>query len=386
MGTIYYGLAGEGHGHSARASVIIEHLRRRHQVVVLTFGKSLRVLQNKYAPGELDIRKVPGLYLRYGWFGRMSPTRTVLSGAASLPGLAAQASELAKELEKEATLVISDFEPISLKAAAQAGVPSVSIDHQRFLQACAFDHLPWQARAKIAAMAGVIDHVYGRPARMIISGFQLPPLRSAYSHAHTVGALIREELFTARPEHHEQLLVYVRRKCPRSVLTALEACGRPVRLYGLGAHPRSGSINFCEVSQEGFAEDLVRCNAVITTSGNQLIGEAFHLKKPVLAFPEPGNFEQHINATLLNASGGGRAVSHRNFSPQVLSQFLTEVDAYREVLNSRESSGNRRVLQLVDSLLNHRGPTAVGGKDARLTSDAQREISPGARPARHCTS
>ena len=67
---------------------------------------------------------------------------------------------------------------------------------------------------------------------------------------------------------------------------------------------------------------------MITTAGNQLIGEAFYLRKPCLAFPEPGNTEQHINAALIQQSGGGLATSHRRFSVELLAGFLGDLDAY----------------------------------------------------------
>jgi len=61
----------------------------------------------------------------------------------------------------------------------------------------------------------------------------------------------------------------------------------------------------------------------VTTAGNQLIGEAIHLGKPVLAMPEPGNYEQHINAHFVRESGAGMVVDE----PQALT-----VDALRRFL------------------------------------------------------
>jgi len=42
------------------------------------------------------------------------------------------------------------------------------------------------------------------------------------------------------------------------------------------------SLSFHPVDNDAFVRDLVTCEAAITTAGNQLIGEAFHLGKPVL--------------------------------------------------------------------------------------------------------
>ena len=45
--------------------------------------------------------------------------------------------------------------------------------------------------------------------------------------------------------------------------------------------------------------------AVVSTAGNQLVGEALYLGKPVLVMPERVNFEQAINAHYLEQSGAG---------------------------------------------------------------------------------
>lgn len=351
MGTIYYGLAGEGHGHAARATPIIEHLRQRHRVVVLTFDKALSLLAPRYAGSDVEVRGILGMQLHYGSFNRMSPTKTLLRGLPRLRELRRQSKLFAEELAREASLVISDFEPLTLRAAAHAGVPSLSIDHQRFLQACSFDAMPLAARAKIASMAFVIDHVYGQPESMLISGFHLPPLRPQFRHAQTVGPLIRRQIENATPVEDDHVLAYVRRSCPPLVLRALSRSPVPIRLYGLGAHADHGAIRFCPVSEDGFVADLASCRAVVTTAGNQLIGEAFHLRKPVMAYPEPGNLEQHINAHLLSESGGGQATSHRLFDDHSLPSFLERIDGYRHRLLEIGGSGNARVLQLVDRRL-----------------------------------
>ncbi len=361
MGTVYYGLAGEGHGHGARASTVIEHLRLRHRVVVLTFGKALAMLRPQYAGTDVEVREIPGMHLEYGAFDRMSPTKTILRGARVQFTLERRARQLADELRAGASLVISDFEPLSMRAAQIAKVQSLSIDHQRFLQACAFDDLPLDARAKIAAMAWVIDRVYGKPQHMIVSGFYLPSLRSNYRRAQTAGALIRNEILEAQASDGDHLLTYVRRNCPRSVLRVLERSPRPVRLYGLGQRPSAGAITYRDVSKEGFIQDLASCKAVITTAGNQLIGEAFHLSKPVLAFPEPGNLEQHINAHLLHKSGGGLASSHRAMDERLLDGFLQELPHYRQRLLQIGGSGNAKVFRIVDDMLTSESTVPAAG-------------------------
>jgi UDP:flavonoid glycosyltransferase YjiC (YdhE family) len=60
----------------------------------------------------------------------------------------------------------------------------------------------------------------------------------------------------------------------------------------------------------------------VCTAGNQLVGEALHFGKPVLACPEVGNREQEINARLLAASGAGCWMPFDRLDERALREFL----------------------------------------------------------------
>ena len=56
---ILYGVAGEGFGHSSRASVIGDYLQKKgHEIKIVTYGQAYEVLKDKF-----DIFKVRGLHL-----------------------------------------------------------------------------------------------------------------------------------------------------------------------------------------------------------------------------------------------------------------------------------------------------------------------------------
>ncbi len=359
-----------------RAQTIIEHLRQQHEVVVLTFGQALEMLHPIYAGTEVQVRDIGGMYLEYNRWGRMSPTKTLLLGlpyALRMPRLVRQ---LRDELRiKRAALVISDFEPVSMRAASAAGIPVLSIDHQRYLETCRLDQLPSLQRLKIWGMNFVIRRIYGVPDQMVVSGFHLPELKRAFRHVHTAGVLLRDEVRLANIRHGEHLVVYLRRNCPQRVLDVLHESALPVHVYGLGRRESRGLVEFRQVSPSAFVEDLASSKALITTAGNQLIGEALYLLKPVLAFPEPGNFEQQINGHLLNESGGGRAVSHREFSQTLLQDFLGQLDSYRAQIKRDEVSGNEKIFGLLDQHLGARmrAQTQPPTRATRTSADGRLE-------------
>jgi uncharacterized protein (TIGR00661 family) len=118
-----------------------------------------------------------------------------------------------------------------------------------------------------------------------------------------------------------------------------------VRIYGLGARPNSGRLRFFDIDPNRFVSDLAHCRGLVCTAGNQLIGEALYLQKPVLALPEPKNFEQEINGHYVAQNGIGLVADMLKVTPFDVSRFIDHVDAFRNNMDSSFANGNRLVLE-----------------------------------------
>jgi uncharacterized protein (TIGR00661 family) len=167
--------------------------------------------------------------------------------------------------------------------------------------------------------------------------------------------LLSAALRRATVEAGEQLLVYLRRHPPRGLVPALAKLGVPTRVYGLGARSPQGRLSFHAVG-EPFLEDLARCRALVTTAGNQLVGEALYLRKPVLALPEAGNFEQALNAWLLHQSGLGEAHGAPSIDAPRVSRFLDRAESWRARIDPRRHDGTATVLSALDRCLGASAP------------------------------
>ena len=86
------------------------------------------------------------------------------------------------------------------------------------------------------------------------------------------------------------------------MIEILADCGLPVKVYGLGERESIGQL-FSPIDELQFVEDLANCRAVISAAGNQLIGEALHLGKPMFVLPEGSHGEQSINGFFLRTMG-----------------------------------------------------------------------------------
>lgn len=62
-------------------------------------------------------------------------------------------------------------------------------------------------------------------------------------------------------------------------------------------------LRFFPNSEHDFITSLASCRGVISSAGHQLISECLHLQKPMLVIPESGQYEQQLNAEMLEKTG-----------------------------------------------------------------------------------
>jgi uncharacterized protein (TIGR00661 family) len=327
---------------------MVDVLRRDHRVVVLAAGDAHPVLARAFAGNGVRVEAIPGLRFRYNRRGHLAPLATALAATLYVrrfPQLLARARELLSE--ERADLAITDFEPSLARAARSTGVPFISLDHQHFLVVNDLSNLPGWLRGHVRLMAMVVRCYYSGQAHTVVSSFYSPPLKNGVRDVTQVGVLLRQQLLAATATRQGYLVAYLRRRAPSHVIDCLAGCGREVRIYGLGERPPSGMLRFRPISEQGFISDLAGCEALVSTAGNQLIGEALYLGKPVLALPEAGNYEQYINAHFIAGSGCGRWRDINRLTPQHLLRFLAELETHRSRINRRSMAGNAAALAVV---------------------------------------
>lgn len=352
MANIHFSLAGEGRGHAARAKTVLEALSGRHRITVHTFGDAHELLEPALEGTGVAVRRIPGARFHYGRGGRVDLLRTARGNLDVLRAFPAAQRRLQAALEAdEADLVISDFEPLLPRAAHRAGIPVMALDHQSVLAHGDFRQLP-RALRRHATWMGRFVRAWSRHADVAVSSsFYRPRRRAGADHVRFVGVLLRDSIRRAIPADDGHLLAYVRRGTPRCVLDTLSAQEREVRVYGSRLHARQGALRPRPVCAEGFAEDLRTCHAVVTSAGNQLVGEAIHLQKPVLAMPEAGNREQEINGWFLQDLGAGHVVDGSACDGEAVARFLEDVPRLARRCAQLDVDGTEETLRHVEAAL-----------------------------------
>jgi len=168
----------------------------------------------------------------------------------------------------------------------------------------------------------------------VVSAFFRPPLKRGWEHVVQVGPLLRGELGRAVPGDGGFVLSYLRRHTPFQALATLADSGLPVKVYGLGERDAVGSVSFHAIDERRFIEDLATCRCLVSAAGNQLIGEALHLGKPMLLLPERAHAEQLMNSHFLAGMGCGDFTLLEQVTTGRVRGFLDRLGDFRPALDA----------------------------------------------------
>lgn len=361
MAKIFYSMAGEGRGHATRVRAVVEMLRHEHEITLFAPAAAYALLSATYQGTGVRVRQIPGLLFHYRK-SRIDCRRTATEAVRYLSRLPQMVDSLVRHLRSERPdLVITDFEPALPRAAKRCGIPFISLDHQHFLVVNDLSALPLKLRIHARLMAAVVRAYCSGQVETIVSSFYFPPLKPGFEGVVQSGIVFRPEVLDATLEAGDHLLVYLKPHAAPHVLDTLRSSGIETRIYGLGTRPDKDNLRFRAISETGFLADLTSCRALIATAGNQLLGEALYLRKPVLALPESRHFEQIINSHFLRTGGGGDWLNAADFNPGRLQGFLDRADEYRGGVDRDRLKGNDVVLQTIRRHLPraarpHKGP------------------------------
>ena len=112
-------------------------------------------------------------------------------------------------------------------------------------------------------------------------------------------------------------------------------------VYGYDKGLNEGNIIYKPFSKDGFLKDLSSCRAVIATAGFTLLTEAICLKKPYLALPMRGQFEQELNGIMLEQAGLG--MNLREMDEKTISTFFYRLPDYKKKLLAFPLWDNNRI-------------------------------------------
>ena len=330
---IAYSCAGEGLGHAARTTALGPLLEKRHELVYY-LPHSLRDFFRARL-GERQFRSIPLIAFKK----RGEQVRLIASIVSALPLLLLfpyEVLRLALSLRSwKADAVISDFDPYLAWAGRLAGLPVLQINHPGIVQRSPVPSF----RAALTALASrVLEGPWDE--RIHISFF-----------GGDAGPIVRPAIFRYPAEDRGFVLLNLKHCLRPRVLPILDGLGLPYRLF-----PSPG---------EDFEAALAACSCVLSTAGHQMIVESLALDKPILVIPQGHQWEQQLNALMLERTGKG-AVANVEGLERELPLFLARIEDYRRAQLPRQftvADSSRelvaRIERFVELRARRRGPISL---------------------------
>lgn len=346
---VVYGIHGYSRGHASRAEAVITDLSRRHEVMVCAGADAKRALEDRF-----EIHEIPSLAYVYDGSGRISIPRTLRYNIPQVIDLFLNGPRINRLVKKIRTfgpdLIVSDAEPCTSQVATRLKVPRISFDHFGIMVHCEVP-LDTRDRLRSALDRWVYRALMGGADRVLVSSFYpAPPKTNA---THLIGPLLRNEVRQIEPREGDHVLVYLNRgaqQLTREVAHALDGVGIPMRVYGTGRTGRDRNLQFRPAANRPFLEDLATARAVISTAGNQLVGEAAYFGKALLVLPED-TVEQRMNAAAVERLGLGRSLSFDALSTFAIQDFLSRREIYASRARDLSHDGREEAIATIDRWL-----------------------------------
>jgi uncharacterized protein (TIGR00661 family) len=350
MARLVYGVSGEGSGHSSRARVVLEHLiDAGHKVKVVTYGRGVRNLCS-----DFDLFETVGLHIA-SVNNRVAPLKTLLTNLGRLPDGHKKLQELRRDLFKSfrPQVVITDFEPMCAYLANHYDVPLITIDNQHRLRYMQYD-TPAPLKSDRQLTVHIIRAMVPKPDVSLVTTFYYGQLKN--QRTFLFPPLIRPQVQHLAVTKGDHTLVYHTSGFESFVDLLKNFSDERFIVYGQRDQGTMGNLTFKAPSIDGFLQDLASCKCVMATAGFTLITEALHLRKPYLALPMAGQFEQAINAVFLDQLKCG--VNMYRPSKAGVENFLSRLPEYEEALSLQSAFDNQPMLNKLDALIANDGEQA----------------------------
>ena len=343
MAKIVYGVSGEGSGHSSRAREMLNHLLDLgHQVKVVSYDRGYRNLKD-----DFDVFETEGLHIASS-DNKVSKVKTFTDNLQRLPRGHKRLNALRKDIFKTflPDCVITDFEPMCAYLAHHYELPLITIDNQHRIRYMTYP-CPERLQAERRMTINVIRAMVPRPDISLVTTFYNGDAKN--DRTLFFPPILRREVLNLQPSDADHILVYLTSGF-ESFLKILKSFSRETFLvYGYDRHEQDGNLVLKPFSREGFLADFASCKAVMATAGFTLMTEAFYLRKPYLALPMRGQFEQELNAHWLAKLKYG--VNLRRVRSEAVGNFLYRVPDFRENLSAYNAVDNSAIKDKLEELL-----------------------------------
>jgi len=343
LAKIVYGVSGEGSGHSSRSREMLTHLQQLgHRVKVVSYDRGYANLKD-----DFDVFETEGLHIA-SLDNRVSKIKTFTDNLQRLSKGHEKLQALRKRLFKkfQPDCVITDFEPMTAYLANHYDLPLITIDNQHRLRYMSYPcpaHLQTERRMTTTIIRAMVP----RPDVSLVTTFYYGEPKN--NRTFFFPPILRQEILSLQPTYGKHVLIYLTSGFETFLKRLKSFTRESFIVYGAGKEGSDGHLTFKAFSKTGFLHDLASCKAVMATAGFTLMTESFYLRKPYLAMPMRGQFEQEINGFLLARLKYG--INLRRVTIEAVGNFLYRLPDFAENLKAYQVQDNSAIKARLAELL-----------------------------------
>ena len=310
-----------------------------HEVKILASNKAFQVL----SPRLPDVREIPGFTFVY----QNNRVELAASFWGNLP-LLRQRGRIIREIRGlieswQPHLAITDFEPFLPRAAHQAGLCCIGLDHQGVIP-FARPALPADQRIPAFAARTVVGLTNYREAARLATSFYYPPA-PAGGNVRFFPPILREKVLDITPRDDGYVVVYQTSSSFTRLPELLKQLPFRFKVFAYeNREGEDGNISYFPRADARFIEEVGGASWVLTNGGYTLMSEALYFGKPVFSLPVAWQFEQWLNARYLQDLGYGVMCDDLRDFPVKIKEFLGQIERYRENISRENFLGNEAAL------------------------------------------
>jgi uncharacterized protein (TIGR00661 family) len=343
LAEIVYGVSGEGSGHASRSREMLTHIKDLgHDVMVVSYDRGYLNLKD-----DFDVFETEGLHIA-SLDNRVSKVKTFTDNLQRLPKGHKRLQALRKQVFKkfQPDCVITDFEPMTAYLAHHYDLPLITIDNQHRLRYMSYP-CPAHLQAERRMTKTIIRAMVPRPDVSLVTTFYYGEPKN--NRTFFFPPILRNEILSLQSSCGEHILVYLTSGFETFLKRLKSFTRESFIVYGAEKEGTEGHLTFKAFSKTGFLQDLASCKAVMATAGFTLMTESFYLRKPYLALPMRGQFEQEINGFLLARLQYG--INLRRATTEAVGNFLYRLPDFVENLKTYQAKDNSAIKARLAELL-----------------------------------
>ncbi len=340
MARILYGVCGEGLGHFSRSKILINHLKKKHDIRIVAGGKAFPYMSKDFD----DVHEIESPHFVYKENEvRLFLTifRMIFQTFVKTPSSFLKVRRIIKEFNPD--ILITDAEPISFFASHSNKTPRISIDNPQALIYRNYDVKFGEYFAWFALIIPVKLSLLSADKYFIYDFFDE---QIDNEKVYFLKPLIQEGILHQKPTYKNHIFVYQTSISSEYMCNILKNIDEQFVIYGFNKELIDGNLRFKKFNDDQFYQDISNAKAIITNGGFTVISEALYLKKPIFCLPIKNQFEQVLNAKFVEKLGAG--VHKKDLCKKDLEDFLQNLDFYKNNLNSYSPGDQKETIKIIE--------------------------------------